>query len=105
MNESKVAARLPAIMLSAVTIALVSAVSFTGVKLTLAEYDYAKALTAAGKNDGQLAYNTIVKAINLNPRSDKYHISLSQMDIAFASSIAQKKDLTDTDKNTITQLI
>lgn len=105
VNESKIAARLPAIVLSLSFIALVSAVAFMGGKTTLAEYDYTKALLAVNKNDGKLAYDTIIKAINLNPRSDTYHMSLSQMDIAFASSIAQNKNLTDTDKNTITQLI
>ncbi|MCX6706274.1 MAG: tetratricopeptide repeat protein [Candidatus Woesebacteria bacterium] len=105
VNESKAAARLPAIVLSLVMIALISVVSFMGGKITLAEYNFAKALLAVNKNDGKLAYDTMIKAINLNPRSDKYHMSLSQMDIAFASAIAQNKDLTESDKNTITQLI
>jgi tetratricopeptide (TPR) repeat protein len=105
LNASGLAARLPAIVLSIVIIALISTVSFLGTKLALAEYNFAKALSAIGGNDGKVAYNTIVKAIKLNPRSDKYHMSLSQIDMALASAIAQKKDLTDSDKNTITQLV
>ena len=105
INESKVAARLPAIVFSAVTIALVVTVSFMGAKLTFAEYTFAKALLAVGKNDGKLVYDTLTKAIKLNPRSDRYHMSLSQIDMAVASAIAQNKDLKDSDKNTITQLI
>lgn len=105
VNESKVAARLPAIGLSLSFIALVSVISFVGVKIILAEHNYTKALSAVGKKDGKLAYNMMVKAINLNPKSDKYHMSLSQIDIALASAIAQNKDLKDSDKNTITQLI
>lgn len=104
-NATTVAARLPAILLSLVIIALLSIVSFKGAKVALAEYDYAKALLAVGRNEGKLAFDSIIKAIRLNPRSDKYHASLSQMDLALASSIAKNKNLSDNDKNTITQLI
>lgn len=105
LNDSKIASRLPAIFLSAILIALISVVSFIGGKTTLAEYNYAKALVALNNNDGKLAYETIIKAINLSPKNDTYHISLSQMDMALASGIAQKKNLADADKTTVTQLI
>jgi tetratricopeptide (TPR) repeat protein len=105
LNESQVAARLPAIILSAIIIALVAGAAFMGGKTTLAEYEYTNALVAVGKNDGKTAYDTIVKAINLNPRADRYQMSLSQIDIALASSIAQNQNLTEADRTAITQLI
>lgn len=105
LNGGAITSRFPAIALSLAIIALVSGISLVGAKLTLAEYDYAKALLAVGNNDGKLAFNTIVKAINLNPRSDKYHVSFSQMNLALASAIANNKNLTDNDKNTVAQLI
>ena len=97
--------QVPAILLALITIGAISTLAFFATKLSLAEYKFSQAITAVGKNDGKLAFDTIIKAINLNPRSDKYHMSLSQIDMALASAIAQKKDLTDSDKNTITQLI
>ncbi|MBU1151360.1 tetratricopeptide repeat protein [Patescibacteria group bacterium] len=105
INDSKIAARLPAIVLSAIIVALISTLVFFGSKLTLAEYNFTKALTAVNDNNGKIAYDSIVKAIGLNPKSDKYHMSLSQIDMALASAVAQKKDLSDNDKNVITQFI
>ncbi|MEK7061238.1 MAG: tetratricopeptide repeat protein, partial [Patescibacteria group bacterium] len=105
LDNSTLSARLPAVVLSIVIISIVATVSFVGAKLTLAEYTFTKVILAISKNDGKLAYDTLTKAIKLNPKSDRYHMSLSQIDMALATSIAQKKDIKDTDKTAITQLI
>jgi tetratricopeptide (TPR) repeat protein len=44
-------------------------------------------------------------AINQNPQVDRYHASLAQVDMVLAQSLAAKKDVTDEDKATITQLV
>lgn len=105
LDNSSLSARIPAIVLSILIVAVVTTVSFVGTKLTLAELAFTKIVSAISKNNGKLAYDTLTKAIQLNPRSDRYHMSLSQIDIALATSIAQKKELKDTDKTAITQLI
>lgn len=105
INESKITSRIPAIAISGVIIGLSSLVAIYGAKLFLGELFFAKAILAVSNNDGKLAYDTIGKAIKLSPKVDKFHMSFSQMNIAVASAIAKNKDLKDTDKNTITQLI
>jgi tetratricopeptide (TPR) repeat protein len=47
----------------------------------------------------------MVQAINQDPNVDRYHASLAQVEMAIATSIANNKDLTDADRQTITQLI
>jgi len=73
--------------------------------LLSAEATFNKSLTALGKNDGKATYDLMVKAISLNPSVDRYHASFAQVNMALARSAAQKQDLTDADRNTISQLI
>ncbi len=78
---------------------------FFGTKAVRAEYKFQSALTALARNDAQGTYNGIQSAITLQNNVDRYHASLAQLDMALASSIASKKDITDADKSTITQLV
>lgn len=78
---------------------------FLGSKWVLAESSFIKALDAIAVNNAKDTYGNMVIAINQNPYVDRYHASLAQVDLALAQSIANKKDLTDTDKSTITQLV
>ena len=52
----------------------------------------------------QLQLEQIVLAAQ-NPYVDRYHASLAQVEMAIATSIANNKELTDTDRTNITQLI
>jgi len=47
----------------------------------------------------------MAQAITQSPYVDRYHASLAQVEMAIASSIANNKDLTEEDRQTITQLI
>jgi tetratricopeptide (TPR) repeat protein len=78
---------------------------YLGTKWVLAENTYTKSLYALSQNDANSTYNLMTKAINQNPQVDRYHASLAQVDMALAGSLASKKDITDTDKTTITQLV
>ena len=95
----------PGVVVAVLTIVLLGSLAYSGTKFTLGEYKFTKALTAVAKDNAQLAYDTLRSAIMINPNIDRYHSSFSQMNIALASAIAQKKDITDGDKDTITQLI
>lgn len=78
---------------------------FWGIKAVMAETTFKKALDAVNKNNAKASYDLMTKTISQNPNIDRYRASLAQIDMALASSLANKKDLTDNDKQTISQLI
>ncbi len=78
---------------------------FFGSKAILAESRFKTAIDALAKNDGKVTYDNLRLAINTNPYVDRYHATYAQVNLALARSLAQKKDLTDSDKQTITTLI
>ena len=73
----------------------------------LAEYKYQKALTALSQNDGLATYNLLREAITLGSQVDRYHATYTQVNLALASSLVQNRgeNLTDQDRQTVTQLI
>jgi tetratricopeptide (TPR) repeat protein len=84
---------------------LVLPTAFTYVKAYAADVVFQTGLVAATKNDGRKTYESIIKAINLNPYRDTYHIAASQTDLLLANSAATKKDLTNDDRTLITNLV
>jgi len=78
---------------------------YLGARAYWAEVLFQQALTAAAKNDGKTTYDTLIKAIAVNPYVDSYRLAYSQTNLLIANSLAAKKDLTDDDRNTITQLV
>ena len=80
-------------------------VSIFGGRAVAAEMNYKKSLDALTKNDAQGTYSYMTKAVNMNSYVDRYHASLAQIDLALANSLATKEDLTDADRNTISQLV
>jgi len=78
---------------------------YFGGRALAAEYQFNQGLTALTKNDGKGTYDLLRSAITLNPYVDRYHATFAQINLALAGSLAQKKDLSDNDKNTIAQLI
>jgi tetratricopeptide (TPR) repeat protein len=102
---NKVPSRALSIVIGLLILAGVGAVDFFGAKVMISESTYAKSLTALGRNDFKGTFDLIQKAITQNPKVDRYHASLAQLDMALAQSLASKKDVTDSDKTTITQLV
>lgn len=78
---------------------------FLGFKWVRAEASYTKSLNSLAQNDAKGTYDLMALAINQNPQVDRYHASLAQVDMVLAQSLAGKKDVTDEDKTTITQLV
>lgn len=70
-----------------------------------AELSYKQALDSVAANDGLGAYNALIRAINQNPGVDRYRLTYSQINLALANNIAAKQDLTDQDRQTVSQLI
>jgi hypothetical protein len=95
---------LPQIVATVIIIILIPALYFSG-RVIAADLTYKNALDAISGNLGTPAYNLLISAINLNPYMEAYHLTYSQLNLALANSIAGKGDLTETDRNTISQLI
>jgi tetratricopeptide (TPR) repeat protein len=74
-------------------------------KAYLAEVLFQKALVYASKNNGKATYDTLNRAIRLNPFKDSFRVAASQTNLLLANSAASKKDLTAEDRTLITQLI
>lgn len=99
------ASRIPAIITGIPFLVGVGLVGFYGTGILTAEVTFSSALTALSNNDAKTTYNLMQSAVSQNPGVDRYHASFAQVDMALASSIASKKDITDTDRSTVTQLV
>ena len=97
--------RLPAYLIGIPLIAVSLALGFFAGRALLAEARFKAGLDALSKNDGTATYDSLRAAIGLNPYVDRYHATYAQVNMAIARSLAQKTDLTDTDRNVIGQLI
>jgi tetratricopeptide (TPR) repeat protein len=91
--------------LAAPILAAILVLAYFGNRALKAENTFKKSAEALAKNEGKSAYDQMRQAITLNPYVDRYHLSYSQVNLALARALAQKKDLTDEDRNTVTQLI
>jgi len=78
---------------------------YFGGKVALANNYFLNSIKAANQNDGIKTYNLQIKAIQTDPSSAAYRMAYAQTNFALANSLATKKDLTDNDKSTISQLI
>lgn len=97
--------RLPAILITLPVVVVLILFFINAPKIVLAEYRFTKSLMAITENDSAKTYKYIVSAIQTNRLVDRYRSVLSQIDLLLANSLAQKQDLTDEDRNNISQLI
>lgn len=104
-SASNLSSRIPSLIVALPFVVLALAASYFGARYTLAEYRFQEAINAVGSNNAKTAVDKMVAAINSNPKVDRYRLSYSQLSLAIAQNLATKKDLTDDDKNAISQLI
>jgi len=97
--------RVPTLLAGLPIVVGVVFLAFFGIKALSAEYKFRLALDALAKNDAKATFDNVQSAIRINPKVDRYHASLAQIDLALASGVAAKKDITDTDRTTVTQLV
>lgn len=100
-NRSK----LPAIVITAPVIALSLFFFFYSARVIKAEHSFRKALTALGQNQGRETYDYLTRAINTNPRVDRYHATFARVHLLLANNIARKEEITDEDRQNITRLV
>ena len=103
--EIVIPTKVPSAIVGAFVVVLILVFDFYAIKYSRAEYTFKNALESLSKNDASLTYQTMQKAIQQNPLVDRYHASLAQVNMAIASNLASKKDISDTEKQTITQLV
>ena len=104
-SVSLAATRVPSAIIAAPFLIGVVVLAVFGTKAVMAEVTYKESLNALANNDGVNTYKLMTQAVSQNPYVDRYHASLAQVSMAIATSIANQKNLTDTDKSNITQLI
>jgi len=92
-------------ILTGIIVAGIATLAFFGSKAFAAEIKFKKALDSLAANNAKATYDNLASAVRLSPKVDRYHASYSQVDMALASSIAAKKNLTEADRNNISQLI
>lgn len=97
--------RIPTVIVSIPVFVAIVILGIFGTRAVRAEHYYQLSLEALSLNDAKNTYSYMANAETLNPYVDRYHASLAQVDMALANSLAQKTDITDTDKTTITQLV
>jgi tetratricopeptide (TPR) repeat protein len=104
-SGSTPASKVPVLIIGLPIIAGVIYIIFIGSKVLTAESTFAKSLDAVANNDAKLTYDLMNSAINQNPKVDRYHASFAQVNMALASSLASKKDITDKDRSAVSQLV
>lgn len=78
---------------------------YGGYRVGYAEYVFGRSIREASANRGDATYNSLIKAIQLNPYDIRYRVNYAKTNLALANSLATKKDLTDEDRNIIQQLV
>lgn len=98
---------LDVILYSFVTILLVVviAISFFSYRVFAAEYYLARSFAASAENNAQTVYDYQRKASTLNPFNERVRLTFSQTNILLANSLAQKKKISDQDRQTIATLV
>ncbi|MGI5827896.1 MAG: tetratricopeptide repeat protein, partial [Patescibacteria group bacterium] len=86
-------------------IALPLFLAFFVVKAAMAEVAFGQSLVYASENKGGETYRSQIRAITLNPYIANYRLAYSNTNLALANSLASKEELTDEDRQNITQLV
>ncbi len=71
----------------------------------LADYYLRQSFLAAAENRGKDTYDLQIKAAQLNPYADRYRVAFSWTNLALANSIAGNPDISDQDRQDVSQLI
>lgn len=89
------------------TIILIIAVFlfYSSYRLAAAEYNFTQSLKEAAKNRGDTTFALQKEAIRLNPFEPRYRVVFSQTNLALASALAAKKEISDQERTQIKGLI
>lgn len=93
------------ISLCVICFALALGIGYYAKTAYTAEMYFKKSIDAIRANDGREVYTNLQKAVQLNPRIERYRNQFAQINLLLANSLAQKKDLSDDDRKATTQFI
>jgi len=94
----------PWVILAVVTMAILGNFYLFG-RAYAADVYFRRSLNALAQNDGTGTYNNQVKAVALNPFNDLYRLAYSQTNLALAYSLAERANISDQDRQSITVLV
>ena len=97
--------RLPSLIVSLPVIAVCVLLGYYMGRILIAEYTFKTGIEALASGNGQVTYDKVRGAIRLNPSVDRYHSTFSQVNLAIARNLAQKQELSDAERTTLTQLV
>lgn len=104
--NGKFSSKLPLLIVLILPFVIVlTALTFGIYKVFYPEYLFGQAMKHITKDDANSTYQSINKAIKINPYVDRYHLAASEIEIAIAEVVASKEDVSDEDKVTIANLI
>lgn len=87
------------------TVALVGGLSAKSqIQTYIGEYHFRQSLLASRSNDGNRTIQFVQQALRANPKIDAYHRSLAQFSLNAAINLTQKGNLTDQEKQLLSQL-
>jgi len=92
-------------VLAVPTIIGIGLVGFNVGKTYASEITFRNSLVAANQNLGGETYNQQIKALNTQGGIDRYRVAYSNTNFALANSLSQQGELTDQDRQTVTQLV
>lgn len=92
-------------LLSSLILILVATGGYYLVLITRTELLLGKAKVALSQNDGKTVYDSNLQMIQLIPTMANYRLSYSQVNFSLASALSQKSELSDEEKQNISQLV
>lgn len=92
-------------ILCLILISLIGYSDFYLIQVARAEYYLNQAKIALAKNDAKTVYESSLRAIQLVPSMTGYRLSYSQVNLSLAAALSQKSDLTDAEKQNVSQLV
>lgn len=104
-SENETVNKLPALVFSVPVLLGTLLFMFYSSRILYAEYLFKSSLDALSQNNGGSSYDLLSEAISINPYVDRYRANYAQLNFAIANNIAQVQDLSEEDRNTVTQLI
>lgn len=69
-----------------------------------ADHLFQRSVQAANSNNPKGTYDALIEAIKTNPYQDSYRLAYSQTNILLATSLASQTEVSDENRNTISQL-
>lgn len=91
-------------------VALAGALGYYSGRVYASEYYFKKSIDAIRTNNGQDVYNNLQRAIQMNPRIEKYRSQFAQINLLLANNLARQErpegeELSDQDRQAIAQFV